>query len=108
MSPPPKKTPVRIGLKKKSADADSDISDLMSASTMEALEEIVVLDVEEVEANASVSDPDDDLQEFPDLEDEIEREIDPDYVPEVGTSTKGKRLINRPNVQPKQPLNLLS
>ena len=109
MSPPPKKTPVRIGLKKKSADADSDISDLMSASTMEALEEIVVLDVEEVEGNASDSDPDEDLQELPDLEDEIERDIDPDYVPEpqAGTS-KGKSLINRPNVKSKRSLNLLS
>ena len=77
---------------------------------MEALEDILVLDVEQVhvEDSESVSDPDDDLQELPNLEDEIEREIDPDYVPEVGTSTKGKRLINRPNVQPKKPLNLLS
>ena len=64
-----KKVPVRIGLTKKTAD-QSDISDLMSASTMEALEEFV---------EEALSD--EDLHELPELEDEIERDADPDYVP---------------------------
>ena len=103
----PKKIPVRIGLTKKPANADN--SD-MSASTMEALEDIGVLDVEQVhvEDSASVSDPDDDLQELPEIEDEIEQDADPDYVPEPSTSTKDKQLINRPHVQPKRSLKLLN
>ena len=107
-----KKVPVRIGLKKKpasaSANADSDISDLMSASTMEALEDIVVLDVEDVESALS----DDEHEELPELEDEIERDLDPDYVPDAGPSSsrdpKGKRLINRPQQLPKRSLNLVN
>ena len=88
--------PVRIGLTKKPADK-SDISDLMSASTMEALEEFV---------EEALSD--EDLQELPKLEDEIERDADPDYVPEAGPSEKGKgkRLVNKPFVLPKRSLKL--
>ena len=93
----PKKVPVRIGLTKKTTepepDLDADISDLMSASTMEVLEQ-----------------EDGGLYELPpDLEDELERDADPDYVPEqstsaaAATSTKGKRIPNRP----KRTLNLV-
>ena len=89
-----KKVPVRIGLTKKTAD-QSDISDLMSASTMEALEEFV---------EEALSD--EDLHELPELEDEIERDADPDYVPEAGPSEKGKRLVNKPFVLPKRSLKL--
>ena len=96
----PKKVPVRIGLTKKTTepdpDLDADISDLMSASTMEVLEQ-----------------EDGGLYELPpDLEDELERDADPDYVPEQSTSavaaTKGKRIPNRPDLQPKRTLNLVS
>ena len=108
-----KKVPVRIGLTKKPADVDT--SDLLSSSTMEALQDIIDTDIVEVVQESQDQDefdPDEELVELPDLEDEIERDIDPDYVPEVlpstSTGVKGKRLLNRPQMQPKRSLNLIN
>ena len=101
MSPKEKKIPVRIGLTKKPANADN--SD-MSASTMEALEDSC-LGCWTSSCGSQCHcqcDPDNDLQ------DEIDWDADPEYVSEPSTSTKGKRLINRPHVQPKRSLNLLN
>ena len=101
------KKPIRIGLTKKPADQDEDdISALMSDSTVEALAEIVqdVHDLEESE-----SEVDGQFVELPDLEDELDRDRDPDFVPPARPSTsKGKRLLNKPQVQPKRSLNLLT
>ena len=101
------KKPIRIGLTKKPADQDEDdISALMSDSTVEALAEIVqdVHDLEESE-----SEVDGQFVELPDLEDELDRDTDPDFVPPARPSTsKGKRLLNKPQVQPKRSLNLLT
>ena len=112
----PKKIPVRIGLKKKQAEAsastasapaptgsDSDLQ-ILSESTMEVLEALEHADDDE--------DVDGNLYELPDLEDEMERDLDPDYVPEAVPSTssavvKGKQLLNRPNMPPKRSLNLV-
>ena len=107
----PKKIPVRIGLKKKQASAsapaptgsDSDLQ-ILSESTMEVLEALEHADDDE--------DVDGNLYELPDLEDEMERDLDPDYVPEAVPSTssavvKGKQLLNRPNMPPKRSLNLV-
>ena len=97
----PKKVPVRIGLTKKPTD---DISDLMPARTMEALEDIVDL------VEQALSDED----ELPDLDisDKIDCDVDPDYVPDAvpstSTTTKGKRLVNKPFVLPKRSLHLVS
>ena len=105
----PKKVPVRIGLTKKPADADESDLGLLSASTLEALEDIVTLD--DVDVVVEDEDAISDLDELPDLEDEIDRDIDPDYVqPVASTSTarKGKSLLNRPNVQAKRSLNLIN
>ena len=106
----PKKIPVRIGLTKKpeAVDADTnlaDTSDLLSASTMEALEEMV-----SVQLSDNDDDDDDNGYELPELVDEIERDADPDYVPEAvpSTSSKGKRLLNKPQVQPKRSLKLVN
>ena len=97
----PKKSPVRIGLKKKQASAstasapaptgsDSDLQ-ILSESTMEVLEALENADDDE--------DVDGNLYELPELEDEMERDLDPDYVPEAVPSTssvvgKGKQLLN--------------
>ena len=111
----PKKIPVRIGLKKKEASAstasapapvtgsDSDLQ-ILSESTMKVLEALENADDDE--------DVDGNLYELPDLEDEMERDLDPDYVPEAVPSTssavvKGKHLLNRPNMPPKRSLNLV-
>ena len=107
--------PVRIGLTKKpatpapaSADQDpddpDDISALMSESTMEVLEDIVQVHQEEIRGEDV---------ELPDLDDELERDLDPDFVPpsprpSTSSINKGKRLINKPQVQPKRSLNLLN
>ena len=103
-----KKVPVRIGLTKKPADGET--SELFSASTMEALEDIVTLEVQLVEA--AMSGEDEDVQELPDLEDEIERDIDPDYVPpavpSTSTARKDKSLLNGPQVMPKSLFNLVN
>ena len=99
-----KKILVRTSLTKK-----ADTSDILSASTMEALEELVVLNVDQIEAR--LSDEDDHLEDLPDLEDEVERDAHPDYVPAKAvpsTSTRGKRLLDRPQVQPKRSLNLVN
>ena len=82
---------------------------------MEALQDIIDTDIVEVVQESQDQgefDPDEELVELPDLEDEIERDIDPDYVPEVlpstSTGVKGKRLLNRPQMQPKRSLNLIN
>ena len=110
--------PVRIGLTKKPANSasavelENDISDLLSESTMDALDEIVQ-DVHEIQEDEDEDDGR--FYELPELEDELDRDTDPDFVPPArprpSTSTaskKGKSLLHKPQVLPKRSLNLLS
>ena len=70
--------PVRIGLTKKPANSasavelENDISDLLSESTMDALDEIVQ-DVHEIQEDED----DGRFYELPELEDELDRDTDP-------------------------------